>query len=280
MQNSKYEERNQQALPNEIEAFQAQFQAFHQQLKSYLYRLVTDRNDAEDLAHDTFIKAYSNIKSFKAESSLKTWVFQIATHLAYDHLKKYKRWTTDTKQKAKDLCMNTPTVLNQVVRVAQQSGENAFDIRDHINHCFTCMGKTLPVEQQVALILKDIYDFSVKETAEIMQKTQDVVKHLLQNARQTMVEIFDSRCALVSKNGICHQCSELNGWFNPKQNQQEAVNKLDIVKGSKKYNREELYTLRTELVRAIDPLRGQGAELQDVLMKCDRMAMGEIPISA
>lgn len=263
-------------MSGDIHAFQTLFAAFQNQLKSYLYRLVADRNDAEDLAHDTFIRAFDKISTFKGKSSLKTWVFQIATNLAYDHLKKYQRWRVDTKALAKDLCMNTPEIYNAVMQTSADSGEGSFEMKDHIDHCFTCMGKTLVIEQQVVLILKDMYDFSVKEIALIIVKTQDVVKHLLQDARNNMMDIFDNRCALIHKNGVCHQCSELNGLFNPKQNQQEMLNKLDLVKNSKKYNREALLQMRTTLIKNIDPLRGKGADLQDILMKCDRMAMGEI----
>ena len=93
-----------------------------------------------------------------------------------------------------------------------------------------------------------------------------------------MTDIFDNRCALVNKNGACNQCSELNGWFNPKQDQQEALVKLELVKKSKKYNREELFKLRANLVKAIDPLKSEGSELQEILLKCNQMAMGEISI--
>jgi RNA polymerase sigma-70 factor (ECF subfamily) len=51
--------------------------------------------------------------------------------------------------------------------------------------------------------------------------------------------------------------------------------KLELAKGSEKYNREELYTLRTHLVKAIDPLHSTGTDLQDVIMKCTRTAIGE-----
>lgn len=274
-------ERNTQALKRamegDIQAFQSLFSEFQNQLKSYLYRLVTDRNDAEDLAHDTFIKAFEKVSSFKGKSSFKTWVFQIATNLAYDHLRRFKRWSVDTKKIAKDLVMRNATVREALFAMGQSSLEGTFDMQDHIDHCFTCMGKTLAVEKQVALILKDIYDFSVKEIAIIVEKSHDVVKHLLQDARNTMLDIFDHRCALINKAGVCNQCSELNGMFNPKQNQQEALNRLDLVRGSKKFDREELFSIRARLVKAIDPMRGKGADLQDLLMKCDRMGMGEIP---
>jgi RNA polymerase sigma-70 factor (ECF subfamily) len=269
------EELVQRAQGGDLAAFEQLYRAYHPQLKSYLYRLTASRDDAEDLAHDTFIKAFTALKDFRGEANLKTWVFQIATHLAYNLLRSRKRWVPDTKAQAKDLCMNTPSVLSMVERAAQQSGEGAFEIQDHVDHCFTCMSKTLPVEQQVAVILKDVYDFSVKEVATILDKSDNVAKHLLADGRNTLMDIFDHRCALVNKAGICHQCSELNGWFNPKQDQQQALNALDMVKGSGRYNREELYRLRAQLVSGINPLQGKGADLQDALMACDRMAMGE-----
>lgn len=52
--------------------------------------------------------------------------------------------------------------------------------------------------------------------------------------------------------------------------------KLELVKESKHFDRDELYRLRTRLVKSIDPLRGQGADLQDIIMKCTRKAIGEI----
>jgi RNA polymerase sigma-70 factor, ECF subfamily len=264
------------ALNGDIIAFQSLFAEFQNPLKSYLYRLLADRNDAEDFTHDTFVKAFDKITTFKGESSLKTWVFQIATHLAYDHLKRKKRWLPDAQDRSKALALSDRSVYDAINLVSYASGEGAYDMREHIDFCFTCISKTLVIEQQVALILKDVYDFSVKEIAQILGNTEGVVKHLLVDARKTMTSIFDHRCALINKNGVCNQCSELNGVHNPKQNQQVALMQLELVKASKKFNREELYDLRTQLVKNIDPLRSKGADLQDVIMRCTRQAIGEI----
>jgi len=266
------------ALNGNINAFQSLFAEFQPQLKSYLYRLLANRNDAEDITHDTFIKAYDKLKTFKGEASLKTWVFQIATSIAYNYLKRRKRWVPDVSEKAKNLVQGNANLASRIVKVAQTSDYGKYEIKEHIDTCFTCISKNLLIENQVALILKDIYDFSVKDICLILGKSEGTVKYLLQNARGSMTDIFDDRCALVNKNGACNQCTELNGWLNPKQNQQEALLKLALVKQSKKYNRAELYELRKNLVKAIDPLKSDGFELQDILLKCNQMAMGEIAV--
>ncbi|HEY9261845.1 RNA polymerase sigma factor [Chitinophaga sp.] len=263
------------ALTGDINSFQTLFAGFQTQLKSYLYRLLVDRNDVDDLTHDTFIRAFDKISTFNRESSLKTWVFKIATHLAYDHLKKLKRWPADAQDQGAMLAIGTQEIGQAFRIVHQTSNAGAYEMKEHVDFCFTCISKTLPIENQVALILKDIYDFQVKEICLILDKTEGVIKHLLIDARSTMTDIFENRCALINKNGVCHQCSQLNEIFNPKQNQQEQLMKLELVKASKKFNREELFTLRTILVKAIDPLHSSGTELHDIIMKCTRTAIGE-----
>jgi len=264
------------ATAGDINAFSTLFAEFQDQLKSYLYRLLTDRNDVDDLTHDTFIKAFTRISTFNQDSSLKTWVFKIATNLAYDHLRKMKRWQADAQDRAADLAIGSEDIRRAFWIVHDTSNTGVYEMKEHIDYCFTCISKTLPIEKQVALILKDIYDFQVKEICLILGKTEGVIKHLLNDARNIMTDIFEHRCALINKNGVCHQCSHINEIFNPKQDQQEALMKLDLVKGSKKYNREELFTLRTVLVKAIDPLNASGTDFHEAIMRCLRTAIGEV----
>jgi RNA polymerase sigma-70 factor (ECF subfamily) len=264
------------ALAGDINSFQTLFAEFQTQLRSYLYRLLTNRNDVEDLTHDTFIRAFDKISTFKQESSLKTWVFRIATNLAYDHLRKLKRWPVDAQDQGASLAIGTAEIGQAFFAVHQTSNAGAYEMKEHIDFCFTCISKTLPIENQVALILKDIYDFPVKDICLILDKAEGIVKHLLLDARNTMTSIFDNRCALVNKNGACDQCSQLNGIFNPKQDQQEQRMKLELVKGSTKFDRAELFKMRTALVKAIDPLQSSGTDLHDIIFRCTKTAIGEV----
>lgn len=263
------------AISGDINAFQTLFAEFQNQLKSYLYRLVTDRNDADDLTHDAFIRAFTKISTFNQDSSLKTWVFKIATNLAYDHLRKLKRWQADAQDRGADLAIGSEEIKRAFWIAHDTSNAGAYEMKEHIDFCFTCISKTLTIENQVALILKEIYDFQINEICLILGKTEGVIKHLLNDARNIMKDIFENRCALINKNGVCHQCSHINEIFNPKQDQQEELMKLELVKASKKYNREQLFALRTVLVKAIDPLQASGTDLHDAIMNCVRTAIGE-----
>ena len=269
----------QRAKEGDIHAFQSLFEDIQDALRSYLYRLLASRPDAEDISHDTFIKAYDKVSQFRGDSSFKTWCFSIATNLAYRYLEKRKRWVPDVSEQAKQIVMSNPLLAKKIETTCQTNPHGRYEIKEHIDTCFTCISKNLPIENQVAIILKDIYDFSLSEIMLILDKTEGVVKYLLQNGRKTLTQIFDQRCALVNKNGVCHQCSELNGWLNPKQNQQEALMLVKMNKQSEKYNKEELYKLRTTLVKQINPLKTEGSALQELLLNCNRMAMKEIPLS-
>lgn len=255
------------AKNGDIRAFHNLFSEFQPQLKSYLYRLLADRNDMEDLAHDVFIAAFENLSKFRGESSLKTWVFTIATNQAKKQLKNKKRWFTDTLDRTRILAHREPEVMYLVDHASQNAPQRIFEIREHIDYCFTCTSKMLVIEQQIALILKNIYDFKVKEIGEILNTTDGRVKHLLHDARKTMMSIFEDTCAFVNQKGVCNQCSELNGRFNPKQDRQAELMKIKMVRNRKEYNRSELFDLRVELAKGIDPLHAKGADLHEAFMK-------------
>jgi len=77
-----------------------------------------------------------------------------------------------------------------------------------------------------------------------------------------MMRIFDGRCALINKEGICHQCSELNGIYNPKQNIQEELIKIDLVREADNGDKEHLFDLRMQIISGLDPFHSNGADLQ------------------
>jgi RNA polymerase sigma-70 factor (ECF subfamily) len=89
-----------------------------------------------------------------------------------------------------------------------------------------------------------------------------MVKYYLHTSRAKMINIFDRRCALINKEGVCHQCSELNGIFNPKQNFEIEKNKIEMAKVADKGDKEHLLNLRLQIIREIDPFSSNGSALQ------------------
>lgn len=246
----------------QLEELNREFELNRSKLKSFVFRITANTADTEDIIQDTYIRAATKLETFKGMSSLKTWLFSIASNLAKDHLRSKKRWPANAMDLARDESMKHPDVhLARFLQINHASPMGQFEVREHIGFCFTCIEKTLPLEQQLAILLKEIFDFQVAEIAEILDRTQGGIKHALINGRKTMQEIFDRRCSLINKNSVCHQCSELNGIFNPKQDFQEQKVKVGLHNDSGTSSKEELFALRTRIAKAIDPYQCNGADL-------------------
>jgi RNA polymerase sigma-70 factor (ECF subfamily) len=249
------------------EEIQILYNKLYPDLKSFVYRLTCDREVAHDIVQDTFVKAIEKQEQFKGASSPKTWLFSIATHLSMDWLRHKKRWTESAQDEAKKLSMTNGSFRERYIHIHQHSPAGKFEVLEHINFCFTCIAKTLPIEQQVALILKDIYDFKVEEIGDLLNTPRGTIKHWLHLGRTTMTRIFERRCALINKQGACYQCSELNGLFNPHKPLRNP-----LLMNTRK---ESYFRLRTELIRNIDPLNGEGSDLEDNFMQVLRLAIND-----
>ncbi len=238
------------------------FEDCKDQLKSYVLRITASVQDTEDILQDTYIKAHEKLDTFRGDSSLKTWLFAIASNRARDVLRNHKRWPENVTDIAKEAALSNPGFFKEAMELRHNSGQGEFEIKEHIAFCFTCISKSLKLEAQLVLLLKEVYDFKMREIAIIMDTNEPLVKYHLRAAREKMVKIFDHRCSLISKQGICHQCTELNGIFNPEQKAEAELAKIDMVKASENKDRQHLLDLRLQVVQNIDPFKSGAAQLQ------------------
>jgi len=245
------------------------------QLKSYILRITASAADAEDIVQDTYIKASEKLNTFKGNSSLKTWLFAIASNLAKDNLRARKRWVENVTDIAKKATLTSSQFFQEALHIRASSPQGQFEIKEHIAFCFTCISKSLPLEQQICILLKEVYEFKVGKIMQILDTTEAMVKYYLHTGRSKMISIFEGRCALINKQGICHQCSELNGIFNPKQKFQEEVVKIDMAREAEKSGKEHLFDLRMKVVKGIDPFKSNAAELQLHHLEHNRQVMEE-----
>jgi RNA polymerase sigma-70 factor, ECF subfamily len=258
-----------------IESLTAEFETLRPSLKSFILRMTASVGDTEDLVQDTYIKAHEKINSFRGESSLKTWIFAIAANLAKDHLRSKKLWPETVTDICRSAALSNPEFLGSMMKARTTSPYGNFEISEHITFCFTCIAKSLPLEQQLTLLLKEVYEFKVTEVAQILDKTEAMVKYYLHTGRSKMIEIFDNRCALINKEGACHQCSELNGIFNPKQKTQEELMKINMCNEADNKDKERLLDLRIKIVKGIDPFNSGASELQLLHLQHNKQVMDD-----
>jgi RNA polymerase sigma-70 factor (ECF subfamily) len=243
-------------------------------IKSYLYRLTACREDAEDLAQEVWIQSFTRLGTVEGRSSVRTWLFAIATLVAMEHHRVRARWPVDAQDKAKALAAADPEIPGILRRTHWESPRARYEMREHVDFCFTCIMKTLPLDEHIALMLCDIYAFTAHEAAEVLGRSIEVVTPLLHEARTAMRHIFEQRCSLINQQGGCHQCTELNSLFNPHQAEPQELAKLDLVQAAQEPANQDLFELRTALVHSIDPLNAAGTNLHEVMMRVVRQASG------
>ncbi len=250
-----------------------EFENCSSQLKSYVLRLTASVKDTEDIIQDAFLKAAEKIDSFRNQSSIKTWLFAIASNLAKDNFRARKRWLEHVTDISREAARSNPQFLRDAMGIRHGSPQGQFEIREHIAFCFTCISKSLPLEQQISVLLKEVYEFKITEIAQILDCNEAMIKYYLHEGRAKLIEVFEGRCALINKKGICHQCSELNSIFNPKQKFQEEAVKLDMVRKAEKADKIHLFDLRLKIVQGIDPFTSGAATLQLYHLEHNRQVM-------
>ncbi|CTQ59687.1 RNA polymerase sigma factor [Roseibium album] len=197
-----------QAKQGDSGAFSRLVEAEFPKLRRITRRLVGHPEDSEDILQEALAKAWSNMSNFEGRCSFATWVTSIVTRTAIDHLRRQKRWRTEAQVAYANSCAHSDELSNEVVG-AITDPEFAYEVREHISYCFTCVGRSLPVDEQAALVLRDVMDLSAREASTVLGISDAVLRHRLSAARRAMEDKYDGLCALVSKQGICHQCAGL-----------------------------------------------------------------------
>jgi len=134
-------------------------------LLRFLHRITGDRNDAEDLVQETFVRAYVNIHTYKCSWEFSTWLYTIARRLASSH---YRR--------ARGASVAAPAAPGSPDPAALACAEED-------RQGLWSAARDLPAAQYEALWLRYGEDMSIKQIAKILRKSQVSVKVLLYRAR-------------------------------------------------------------------------------------------------
>lgn len=197
------------------------------ELLSYATRLVVRQEIAEELVQEAALRLVENPALAPEEGRIRAWLFRVVTNLAIDYLRKHSTWKELVLIDAREKAVADPEFLNES-EAMRGSPELLAVAREHLAVCFACTLRNLPPEQAAALLLKEVHGFSTAETAGMLQATAIQVKNRVQHARRTLEKRYGHTCALVAKQGVCHQCVELDGFFNGQNRDPLAGTTRDI----------------------------------------------------
>ena len=176
------------------EAFTQLFHQLHQPVLNYIYRTVGDRQAAEDITQDAFIRAHERVSQLGPPWDFKSWVFRIASNLAIDYLRQGKRFV-DVEE---PLEMRGPPTTQRPSERQVQRGE----AREAVEATLVLM----PTKYRQALVLREINGLAYGEVATALECNYDNARQLVHRARLSFRELHGIR--LMATSGAAH-CGEL-----------------------------------------------------------------------
>lgn len=192
------------------------YERHRQELVTYATRLVVRPAVAEELVQEAALRLVRDEQLPPDEGQVRAWLFRVVTNLAIDHLRRHSTWKELVLVDARERAVADPAFVAES-RQMRGSPELAAIAREHLAVCFACTLRNLPPRHAAALLLKEVYGFSTAETAGALDASAIQVKNWIQQARRSMEARYAHTCALVTKQGVCHQCVELDDFFNGQQ---------------------------------------------------------------
>ena len=190
-----------------------QMEGARRELTAYLSRLVLRPQVADELVQTTFLRALESVQHLPPSvEGVRAWLFRVATNLAIDERRRHGNWRETLLHDLRDVAVADPDYVARS-RALSGSPETRAIAREHVVTCIACTLANLPEHRAAALLLKEVHGFTLTETAELLGASAVQVKNWLQEARAHMDTHYGQTCALLTKNGVCHQCTELDGFM-------------------------------------------------------------------
>jgi RNA polymerase sigma-70 factor, ECF subfamily len=176
-----------QFLAGEERAFQELVDRYQTRLLNFVYRTIGDREKAEDLVQEVFIRVYRHLHRFDTSKKFSTWIYTIASNLAKNELRNRSR---------------NPLVLFQTIKKNWEDEDRPLQFEDatsrpddlyrkrHLRELVDEATARLPEHHRQVFVLRELEGKSYEEIAEITECNLGTVKSRLNRARNSFAEII------------------------------------------------------------------------------------------
>jgi RNA polymerase sigma-70 factor (ECF subfamily) len=182
-------------------AFGSLIEPFRGQLHAHCYRMLGSVHDAEDALQDAMLRAWRGVSKFEGRSSLRSWLYQIATNSSLDMISKRPKRVLPVDygpQADPHEPPGHPLVESVWIEpfpdetLQLEDGlagpEARYEQREALELAFIAALQFLPANQRAVLVMREVLGFSAKESAESLDTSVASVNSALQRARKTIQE--------------------------------------------------------------------------------------------
>jgi RNA polymerase sigma-70 factor, ECF subfamily len=175
-------------------AFREYVETRRAELHAHCYRMLGSLHDADDALQDTLLRAWRGLPKFRGQSSLRTWLFRIATNVCLDVIARrpkrvlpidYGPPTTSGGESERPLpeALWVEPYPDRQLEAAEAGLDARYEQREALELAFVAALQHLTPGQRAALVLRDVLGFTAKEAAETLETTVPAVNGALQRAR-------------------------------------------------------------------------------------------------
>jgi RNA polymerase sigma-70 factor (ECF subfamily) len=167
-------------------AFEKLVQRFKQKVVNIIYGFIYDKNEAEDLSIEVFLRVYQAAKRYKPRAKFSTWLYRITTNLCLNYLRKKRRHKVISLQSSTSTDEESPKLMERIAhsdptpQEALEKEEKNKIIRDAIG--------SLSLRQRATIVLWMEEDLSYKQMAHILGCSVKSVERRLYWARKNLKE--------------------------------------------------------------------------------------------
>jgi RNA polymerase sigma-70 factor (ECF subfamily) len=168
---------------------------YRSELQVHCYRMLGSLQDAEDLVQETLLSAWVGLDGFESRSSVRTWLYRIATNRCLNHLRSARRRPAT----ALPIQAPAPSGLGELPWLQpfpdllldglpdEQPGPEArYESREAITLAFIVAMQQLPPRQRAVLILRDVLGYPAREAADLLGMSLDAVNNAVKRARAAL----------------------------------------------------------------------------------------------
>jgi RNA polymerase sigma-70 factor (ECF subfamily) len=187
--------------------FQSIYKEYYPKILRYLTRTLNDKEAAEDISQDVFVRVNEGLSKFEGRSKISTWIYRIATHMAFDYFKsasfRIGKKQTVSGEKLDETKEDMNVWTGDKGKISDQVIE-----RKEMNECIKRYVSTIPENYRTVLILSEYEGLKNREIAEILGLSLDTVKIRLFRARSRLRKQMEEGCRIYyDENGI--SCDEI-----------------------------------------------------------------------
>jgi RNA polymerase sigma-70 factor (ECF subfamily) len=192
------------ATAGDESAFAELSRRYRRELHVHCYRMLASFEDAEDLVQETMLRAWQKRETYEGRGLFKAWVYRIATNACLDFLAKHERQVTESNARDSQTGLPVPPHVPWLQPYPDRLLEQAASpddpdarviAKETIELAFLVAMQFLPPKQRAVLILRDVLDWSAKETALLLDDSVPAVNGALQRARVMLRERKPSRAS-------------------------------------------------------------------------------------